>query len=96
MYREVILRELWSDLDDCVYRLMTDGVPSIFPDGDYVTDEKRFTEHNEGWRLYGYEQGRALGLALAIAKIDNLSEPDIQAVRRKAMERWETYLAEQE
>lgn len=81
MYKEVVLRELWSDLDDCVYRLMTDGIPQE-------------ESPNEEWRLYGYEQGRALGLALAIAKIDNLSEPDIEAVRREAMDRWERYIDE--
>lgn len=94
MYKAVILKELWDDLDSCMYRLMTDGKPKAVPDysasGEAIEHSmEQYDAHNEAWRLFGREQGLALGLALAIAKIDNLSEPDVEAVRREAVRRWE-------
>ena len=81
MYSHLILRELWDDLDSVVYRLMTDGEPnSSWTKDDYVS--------------WGSDKGEALGLALAIAKIHNLSEPNIQWVREEAMRRWEKSLDE--
>lgn len=81
MYSHLILRELFEDLDAVVYRLMTDGEP----DGSW---------RNEDFKSWGKDIGEAQGLALAIAKIHNLSEPNIEWVREEAMRRWEKHLEE--
>lgn len=96
--RQLVLKELWDDLDSCMYRLMTDGRPKTVPEysatGSAIEHTMaQYERHSSEWQAYGKEQGFALGLALAIAKIDNLGEPDIEAVRREAVRRWEASVA---
>lgn len=79
MYREAILRELWSELDSLMYQLMTDGAPTE-------------SEPSSGWQEWGEIRGRAQGIAFAIASISNLSEPNVEWVRAEAVRRWEREL----
>jgi hypothetical protein len=81
LYSHLILRELFEDLDAVVYRLMTDGED----DGSWSKSD---------YKSWGKDIGEAQGLALAIAKIHNLSEPNINWVREEAMRRWEKHLEE--
>lgn len=79
MYRDAILRELWSELDSLMYQLMTDGAP---------TEE----EPASSWQEWGEIRGRAQGVAFSIAMISNLSEPNVEWVRAEAVRRWENEL----
>lgn len=79
MYREAILRELWSELDSLMYQLMTDGAP---------TEE----EPPSAWQEWGEIRGKAQGTAFAIAMISNMSDPNVESVRAEAVRRWQNEL----
>ena len=83
MYREAILRELWAELDNLMYQLMTDGAPTE-------------SEPSGSWQEWGEIRGRAQGVAFAIASISNLSEPNVEWVRAEAVRRWERGLEGEE
>lgn len=71
-----LLEGLWTELDDAVEQLLAIGAPSTA------------MPNKLQWHIK-YLQGRAHGLAWAIAKIVNPYEPNVDAIRQRAMERRE-------
>lgn len=86
-----ILDLLWEKLDAAMDDLMDVEQPS-----EWIADEDPNPRNCDPtgmareWETWGTLRGTARGLAEAIALITNVYEPDLDAVRAEAMERWET------
>lgn len=81
---QALLEELWREMDTVVEHIQsTDGLPyweAYGQDWDKFANELQ--RHCE-WR------GQAQGLAYALAVLTNPYQPDIDAIREEAMQRWE-------
>lgn len=85
-----ILDLLWEEMDDVVDLLQEEGQPASWADehvrGRTPRDEIGVASE---WQSWGERRGRAQGLAYALAVILNPYEPDVPAVKREAMARWD-------
>jgi hypothetical protein len=92
-----VLDIMWQDLDDCMDQLMEQGTP----DGGAMYQE--FAQKNsmgqartlrDEWyaalKDWGELRGQAQGLAFAIAVLTNPYAANVPAVKKEAMQRWET------
>lgn len=92
-----VLDILWQDLDDVMDRLMEEGAPektSMAGDFrckvDVATSNELATEWYTTLQGWGELRGQAQGLAFAIAVLTNPYAADVPAIKKEAMERWES------
>lgn len=81
-----ILDILWQDLDDVMDQLMGDEEPRV-PKQWGVKPPQDIAKEQRAW---GELRGQAQGLAFAIAVLTNPYKGDVPAVKKEAMQRWQT------
>lgn len=84
---QALLEELWRELDTIVELIMSEGEP-YFPGAERTRTES-WKQQAEAWQQYGEWRGQAQGLAYALAVLTNPYQPDVDAIRKEAMQRWE-------
>lgn len=84
-FAEALLEELWKELDTVVEHIMAEDEPDVWEREDDGEESGSPLE----WQKYGEWRGQAQGLAYALAIIANPYQPDVNAIRTEAMERWE-------
>lgn len=82
---QALLEEGWKELDTIVEHIMWEGEPqsrNTWNPDDLAAIREQFQEYGE-WR------GQAQGIAYMLAVLTNPYQPDIEAIRSEAMQRWE-------
>lgn len=79
-----IKETIQEELDSVVGRLISDGRPANIEEAG---NKKPIKQQQEDWKLYGEDRGQAQGLAYALAVIRNPYGPNVEAIRKEALER---------
>jgi hypothetical protein len=92
-----VLDILWQDLDDCMDKLMEEGAPDrgtlveeLHDGNNYEAASSLATSWYDTLKEWGELRGQAQGLAFAIAVLTNPYAIDVPAVKKEAMQRWES------
>jgi hypothetical protein len=87
---QALFEELWKELDTIVEHIMSEEAPEVadFDSGVQYQDIDT-GKATEVCIKYGEWRGQAQGIAYALAVLINPYQPDIEAIRAEAMERWE-------
>jgi len=87
---EQLFDEYWKELDTIVEHLMSQEEPEVSDFDSGVQYQDIATgEAGEACKQWGEWRGRAQGIAYALALLTNPAKPDVEAIREKAMQRWE-------
>lgn len=83
---KTLVEQLWDEMDVVMDRLMADYAETTVEE----FYRKDGTTDGEGILRWGEERGNAQGLAFALALFTtNSYEPNVDAIREQAYERWE-------